>query len=162
MRDLGTPVMPSQFFERAAREFGDSMWVGVAYLNDAPVSGGCGFRWGSEFEMTWASSLREHNRVAPNMLLYWAFMQRAVAEGLAVFNFGRCSPGTGTHRFKLQWAGARDEQLWWYQQAAGDSSKGLVSTPSPDGVYALGPRLWRRLPERVATALGPRIVRFIP
>ena len=32
------------------------------------------------------------------------------------FNFGRCSPGGGTHRFKQQWGG-RDVPLHWYQHA---------------------------------------------
>jgi FemAB-related protein (PEP-CTERM system-associated) len=162
MRDLGTPVMPSRFFEHAARQFGDAMWVGVAYLNDVPVASGCGFQWGGEFEMTWASSLREHNRIAPNMLLYWSFMQRAVNARLSVFNFGRCSPDSGTHRFKKQWDGAIDEQLWWYQFSNGRDKNAAVGTPSPDGMYSIGPQVWRRLPEKVATALGPRIVRFIP
>ena len=108
--------------------------------------------------MTWASSLQSFSKVAPNMLLYWAFMERAVKEGLTLFNFGRCTSGSGTHRFKRQW-GSRDEQLWWYQ----DSQSVAASTPSPDdGAYSWGPRIWRRLPVPLATALGPRIVRFIP
>ena len=110
--------------------------------------------------MTWASSLRDYARLAPNMLLYWAFMERAAREGLAVFNFGRCTPGSGTHRFKRQWgASSRDVELWWYQYAR----SGIATTPSPDdGAYAWGPRLWRRLPVSLATLLGPHIVRFLP
>ena len=134
------------------------MWFGCAYLGDQPTAAGCGFRWGDEFEMTWASALSAYRRFAPNMLLYWAFMERAVREGLKVFNFGRCTPGAGTHQFKRQW-GSRDEPLWWYQHSAG----GVESTPSPDaGAYALGARAWKLLPLPVATALGPRIVRLIP
>ncbi len=159
MRDLGTPTQPRRLFEVIAETFGDDVWFGCAYLADEPVACGCGFRWASEFEMTWASALVEHKRIAPNMLLYWSFMERAIAEGLTIFNFGRCTPGAGTHRFKLQW-GSRDEQLWWYDRT--DGSNG-AATPSPDdSAYAWGPRLWKRLPTPVATVLGPRIVRFIP
>jgi hypothetical protein len=108
--------------------------------------------------MTWASSLYAYNRISPNMLLYWSFMERAITEGVSLFNFGRCSPGAGTHRFKRQW-GSRDEQLHWYQYGSGDQA----ATPSPDdGAYAWGPKIWRRLPLPVATALGPWIVRSIP
>jgi len=50
--------------------------------------------------------------------------------------------------------------LFWYQRAAGG---GEAHTPSPDdGAYSWGPRLWKRLPVTVATALGPHIVRGIP
>lgn len=159
MRDLGTPVLPYTFFESIAREFADSVWFACAYHDEVPVAGGCGFHWRDEFEMTWASSLREYNRIAPNMLLYWSFIERAANEGLRLFNFGRCTPGGGTHRFKLQW-GSREEQLWWYHAAL---SSRRQTTPSPnDSALSWGPRLWKRLPERVATALGPHIVRYIP
>ena len=157
MRDLGTPVQPRKLFSSLAAAFGDDLWVGVAWLGDVPVAGGIGFRWNGEFEMTWASSLYQYNRLSPNMALYWAFMERACQEGLVRFNFGRCSVGGGTHRFKRQW-GSRDEQLWWYQQG-----KGASATPSPDdGMYSLGPRLWKHLPVPLANILGPPVVAGIP
>lgn len=158
MRDLGTPVLPRALFEAIAGAFGDDVWFGCARLDGQPIAVGCGFRWGDEFEMTWASALSAYNRIAPNMLLYWEFMTRAVSDGVRTFNFGRCTPGGSTHRFKRQW-GARDVPLWWYQW----SRNATAGTPSPDdGAYALGPRIWRHLPVPVATALGPRIVRGIP
>jgi serine/alanine adding enzyme len=157
MRDLGTPVQPRSLFEAIHEEFPDDAWFGCAWHDGRPVACGCGFAWGGEFEMTWASALSAYNALSPNMALYWAFIERAAANGFQVFNFGRCSPGSGTHRFKQQW-GSRDVPLYWYQLA-----KGKAATPSPDdGAYAWGPRIWKRLPLRLATALGPRIVRGIP
>jgi serine/alanine adding enzyme len=158
MRDLGTPTQPMRFFEAIATTFPDDAWFACAYLRGQPVASGCGFRFGEEFELTWASSLREFNREAPNMLLYWSLMERATAASARVFNFGRCTPGSGTHRFKQQWGG-RDEPLWWYDHAR----DAVASTPSPtDGAFSWGPRIWQRLPISVATALGPGIVRYIP
>jgi FemAB-related protein (PEP-CTERM system-associated) len=158
MRDLGTPVLGRAVFEAIRDAFGDSAWFGTVWMDGTPVAGGCGFAWNGEFEMTWASSLRAYNRVAPNMLLYWKFMERAADRGLHTFNFGRCTPGGGTHRFKLQWGG-RDETLWWYHR---EEDAG-AATPSPDeGALSLGPKLWRRLPLAVANRLGPRVVRLIP
>jgi serine/alanine adding enzyme len=158
MRDLGTPVQSLALFREIAQRFPQDCWFGCAYLRGRPVAAGCGFRFGGQFEMTWASSLREFNRESPNMLLYWAFMERVIGEGLATFNFGRCTPGSGTHRFKMQWGG-HEEPLWWYQLAASSE----VSTPNPnDPAYSWGPRIWRRLPAAIATAVGPSIVRCIP
>ncbi|MBC7791069.1 MAG: FemAB family PEP-CTERM system-associated protein [Anaerolineae bacterium] len=158
MRDLGTPTQPLRFFESIRENFPTDALFGCAYLGDKPIACGAGFRWRDEFEMTWASSLREYSRIAPNMLLYWSFMERSIAEGVRTFNFGRCTPDSGTHKFKRQWGG-RDQPLWWYASSASSD----VKTPSPnDGAYAWGPRLWRKLPAAVATALGPRIVRYIP
>jgi len=159
MRDLGTPVLPRRFFTAVLDTFPGDVRLACGYLRGQPVACGLGFRWNDEFEMTWASSLREHNRLAPNMLVYWSFMERCVEEGVGLFNFGRCTPGGGTHRFKRQWGGARDQVLHWYHDGAGKRA----ATPSPDeGAYAWGPRVWRRLPVSLATALGPHIVRNIP
>jgi serine/alanine adding enzyme len=158
MRDLGTPTQPKRLFEALVEAFPDDVWFGCAYLGTEPIAAGCGFHWQSEFEMTWASALDQHKQIAANMLLYWAFMERAADAGLTAFNFGRCTPDSGTHRFKRQW-GTRDEQLWWYDRSPG----ALAKTPSPDDAgYSWGPRLWKRLPVQVATALGPRIVKYIP
>jgi FemAB-related protein (PEP-CTERM system-associated) len=158
MRELGTPTQPRRFFEAIARTFPETHWIGCAYVEERPVACGFGFLWDGEYEMSWGSSLDEFKSFAPNMLLYWSFMERAAEAGLTRFNFGRCSPGSGTHRFKQQWRG-RDEQLWWYDLAPAPGAK----MPSPDGgAFAWGPRFWRRLPTPVATALGPRIVRYLP
>lgn len=160
MRDLGIPTQPRSLFASARETFGDDVWFGCAYHEGEPVACGAGFRWNGEFEMTWASALMEHRSLCANMLLYWRFMERAIGEGLDTFNFGRCPPDSGRHRFKKQW-GSRDEELWWYQHAA----NGTEATPSheDDALYAdWGPKLWQELPLPVANALGPRVVRYIP
>jgi FemAB-related protein (PEP-CTERM system-associated) len=160
MRDLGTPVQSLAFFRAIAEEFPNDVRFACVYLGPQPIACGCGFLWQNEFEITWASALRSHKQLGANMLVYWSLMQRAIAEGARLFNFGRCTPGSGTHRFKLQW-GARDQPLWWYQRSArGDA---LGETPSPDHAsYALATRIWRRLPVAVTTRLGPSIVQYIP
>jgi len=157
MRDLGTPTQSKRLFEAIASEFGDA-WFGCAYYRERPIACIAGLQWGSEFEVTWASALLEYKEVAANMHLYWAFMERAIERRLKLFNFGRCTPNGGTHRFKLQW-GSRDVPLWWYDFA---ERQGTV-TPSPEAKsFAWGPRIWRRLPRTLTTAWGPRIARYLP
>jgi len=158
MRDLGTPPMPLSWFSGLVDAFGDDVWFACAWLNGQPIAAGAGFRWDGEFEITWASALRAHNNVSPNMAVYWALIERAAAEGLSRFNFGRCTAESATHRFKRQW-GAVDEPLYWYRGPASRSA-GIPSPSSP--VFALATRAWQRLPVAVSTAIGPRIVRYIP
>jgi FemAB-related protein (PEP-CTERM system-associated) len=158
MRDLGTPVLPRALFERIAQTFSAYVVFGVVYRGDQPLAGGGGFVWRDEFEMTWAGALRASRPLSANMLLYWAFMEQMIARNVRVFNFGRCTPGGGTHQFKRQWGGA-DVPLPWYQYAPA----GLKSTPSPgDPAYSWGSRLWRWLPLPIANQLGPRLVRLLP
>ncbi len=158
MRDLGTPVLPRKLFERMAAVFADLVVIGAVYWREVPVAAGWGFRWRDEYEMTWASALREHNRMAPNMLLYWAFMERMIEQGTRVFNFGRCTRGGGTHRFKAQWGGV-DTPLPWAQWAPG----GVDSTPSPERpLFKLATAAWGRMPLGLANRLGPWLARQLP
>lgn len=158
MRDLGTPAQPVAFFHGIAEHLGERAWFGCAYMDGIPVACGAGFQWRDEFEITWASSLRAYNRISANMGLYWAFIERAANAGLTRFNFGRCTPGSATHRFKRQWE-AQDEPLWWYQGFRGE----VAATPNAESAkFQLATRVWQRLPIAVANAIGPRLVKYIP
>ena len=158
MRDLGTPVLPAAWFEAIAQTFPQLVEFAAVYRGDVPIAAGCGFRWRDEFEITWASSLREFNSLAGNMLLYWLFMQRMIGAGVKTFNFGRCTPGGGTHRFKRQWGGS-DVVLPWGQWSPSE----VRATPSPDGgKYRLATAVWRHLPLAVANRVGPLLARVIP
>lgn len=156
MRDLGTPVLPRAFFDAAARAFGDRMWTATVRSADGePVAGGCGFLYRGEFEMTWASSLREYQQYTVNEFLYWSFMERLVEEGADTFNFGRCTPGSGTHRWKRKWRG-RDVPLPWLQWTP-------AATPSPERpLYRAATWLWSRLPVAVTNRIGPHLASSLP
>jgi FemAB-related protein (PEP-CTERM system-associated) len=158
MRDLGTPVLPLRFFEAIQRHLAEHVVFTTVTHQGRPVAGGCGFVLDDEYEMTWASSLRELNRLAPNMLLYWGCMEEMVRRGVKRFDFGRCTPGGGTHRFKLQWGG-KDVPLPWAQW----SPRGVAATPSPDRpLFRLATAVWSRLPLGVANRLGPFLAVRLP
>ncbi len=157
MRDLGTPVHSHRFFDALGEVFPEEVIFGVVYHGEQPVAGGCGFLWGGEFEMTWASALRKYNRMAPNMLLYWSFMKKAIERGAALFNFGRCTPGGGTHRFKQQWGGEDTALPWleWDRHGSGE--------PSADSwAYGTATQVWKHLPLPLANRVGPFLSRRIP
>lgn len=159
MRDLGTPTQPRQLFEAIAATFPDDSLFACGWLDGQPVACGAGFMWDGEYEMTWASALREHRSLRVNLGLWWAVMERVIGAGCHLFNFGRSTPGSGTHEFKTHW-GSRDETLWWYDVARRGTA---ATTPSPhDDSYSWGPMVWQRIPVPLATWLGPRIVRGIP
>lgn len=159
MRDLGSPAHGQSFFEKLASVLGERAWVGVAWLGDEPVAAGFAIENGTEVEISWASALRKHSRIAPNMALYGAFIKRACERGFEAFNFGRCTVDSGTHKFKRQW-GSRDEPLSWYQHsAAGEPS----APPNPDqGAYGTAVKVWQKLPVSVTTPLGARLIGGIP
>jgi serine/alanine adding enzyme len=159
MRDLGTPVLPKEFFDRAAEAFGSSILFAAVYSSEgAPVAGACSLLWKNELEVTWASSLREFNHLSPNMLLYSGLMEEAIDREVTVFNFGRCTPGASTHRFKRQWGG-EDVPLPWPSWSR-NAGAGVPSTDK--AVYQLAVKAWSRLPLAVANRVGPRLARLLP
>jgi FemAB-related protein (PEP-CTERM system-associated) len=158
MRDLGTPVLPRRFFEEMISEFPQQAVVSVVEWKGEAVAAGFGFLWNGEFEITWAGSLREHAKMAPNMLLYWGLMEESIRREGHTFNFGRCSPGSGTHRFKRQWGG-EDHPLPWAQW----SGDGRDGTPNPDSKrYRLARGAWQKLPVSLANLIGPFLSRNLP
>jgi hypothetical protein len=80
-------------------------------------------------------------------------------DGASTFDFGRSSPGGGTHQFKVQW-GARQIPMHWEYV--------LLSQAEPPNQGPTNPRFerliawWKRLPLPVANALGPLIARHLP
>lgn len=159
MRDLGSPAHGLRFFERLADSLGERAWIGVAYLGTEPVAAGFAIENSAEVEISWASALRRYQKISPNMALYGAFIRRTCERGFSAFNFGRCTEGSGTHKFKMQW-GSRDEPLTWYQAGTGG---GESAPPNPDqGAYGLAVKVWQKLPLGVTTPLGARVIAGIP
>ncbi len=159
MRDLGTPVLPRSFFERIAEVFADRVYFTSVYTAEgAAAASSCSLAWRDEVEIVWASSLREFNKFSPNMLLYASIMEESIRRGAHLFNFGRCTPGGATHKFKLQWGGY-DVPLPWPSW----SKSGEASPPSADRpAFRLATAVWSRLPMAIANRLGPVLARQLP
>ncbi|MCC5858734.1 MAG: FemAB family PEP-CTERM system-associated protein [Ectothiorhodospiraceae bacterium] len=158
MRDLGTPVYPRRLFREILRRYPQSRIL-VVDLQGQPVAAAFLLGWRGMLEIPWASSLREHNRLGVNMLLYWDVLRYAIGDGYRVFDFGRSTRDSGTYRFKRQW-GAEPVQLnWHYWLRDGAGMPGL----SPDNPkFRLAIAAWQRLPVAVANLVGPRIVKSLP
>jgi hypothetical protein len=85
-------------------------------------------------------------------------MQHMIERGIKVFNFGRCSPGGRTHRFKHQWGGV-DVTLPWLQWSA----RGVTAPPSPERpLFRLASAAWQRVPLWAANRIGPILARRLP
>ncbi|MBK7905600.1 MAG: GNAT family N-acetyltransferase [Gemmatimonadetes bacterium] len=82
-------MQSQRFYEVIADTFPESTWFACGYLNGEPVSGGCGFIWDREMEITWSSSLRLASGIRPGYFLHWCFLERAAQEGCTIANFGR-------------------------------------------------------------------------
>lgn len=160
MRDLGTPVYTRRFFEEVLATFPDRARLVIIRETGSgrAVAAALTWRWRDTVEVPWASSLREFNAMAPNNLLYWTVIQRAIGEGAGVLDFGRSTPGEGTFHFKRQWGAEPLPLCWEYDLTGGELPDHSPKNPR----FGLAIRLWKRLPLPIANAIGPHIVRSIP
>jgi FemAB-related protein (PEP-CTERM system-associated) len=159
MRDLGTPVYPRAFFERILATFGSASVFVVEDSHGTPVAASIALVHLQSMAVPWASSLREFRPLCANTLLYWRMIEHAIASGMTTFDFGRSTPGEGTHQFKEQWGAQATPLHWEYVLEAGAA---LPDLTNKNPRYQAAIAAWKRLPLPVTRWLGPHIVRSIP
>ena len=160
MRELGTPVLPKAFFKNILTVFPDNAFITVVYTREGQAAAASFLiKYKNVMEIPWASSLRDFNRFSPNMLLYWESLKLAIEKECKVFDFGRCTPDSGTYRFKKQWDAREHPLCWAYVLPNGDKLPEL--NPENDK-FALAIKIWTKLPLSVTKILGPQIIKNIP
>lgn len=159
LRDLGTPVLGPRFYRDALAAYGDDATVLVLEMQGEAAGAMFLVRHAGTLADPWASSLRRFFADSPNMMLYWAAIRFAIAQGLQRFDFGRSQPDSGTFRFKAQW-GARPVPLY-YQYVLGRAQR-APTLADQKHAFGLAVKVWRRLPLPLARVLGPPARRRFP
>ena len=156
MHALGSPVHSKGLIHATCRAYGDQAVIAVTYFEGKVTAGGIVLKNGKNAAIPWASSLAEYNRLAPNMLLYWALLAHCADSGIRTFDFGRSSFGEGTFRFKKQWGAQPYSLSWqnWLEQSA-------PSAGSSGKIRLLLESAWRRLPLRLVNVVGPCVRKHI-
>jgi len=154
MRDLGSPVHAPGFLAAVVDHFGSRARVLLVRKDGMTIGGLIALAFKDRLTVPWASCLKEHFSLCPNMLLYWEALRAACAEGFRRFDFGRSSRDTGPYRFKCQW-GAQEEPLFWYTIPIAASA--ARSTSDHRGGTAFLSRTWQHLPLSVTRQVGPRL-----
>jgi FemAB-related protein (PEP-CTERM system-associated) len=158
MRDLGTPVFPRQLFASVLKLFPANARVFVVRHGAVPAAASVALAWRDSMLVPWASSLREFRNQCPNMLLYWHMLEHAIGERRALFDFGRSTRDGGTHQFKQQWGATTFPLHWEYVMVRGGEPPDH-GTSNPRLEFFI--RSWRRLPVKVASTIGPAVIRHI-
>jgi FemAB-related protein (PEP-CTERM system-associated) len=159
MRQLASPVHSRVWFERILANYDDAARVCVVYTGELAIGAGIVLINGQMAAIPWASTLSEHNRLAPNMLLYWSLLANVTDNGQRLFDFGRSSFGEGTYKFKTQW-GALPYALHWHDGTSADL-EAAVETGPPGTVRQLAETIWPRLPLGLTVSMGSAIRRYI-
>lgn len=158
MRDLGTPPFSKKLFREMLVQFGETAEICSVILNGQPIASGFLLHGPDVTLIPSASSLREFNHTACNMLMYWHALKRSVERGQKAFDFGRSSLDSGTYKFKQQWGAEEYPAVWQYCLRQGDIGDVRPSSGKFDKVIAV----WQKLPVWFTKLIGPEIVRGIP
>lgn len=158
MHELGTPVYSQRLFRSIIDSFENEAEI-VCLRDGRQAIGAALLMHGSKVtEVPSASTLTAYNPRNVNMFLYWHLLVRSIHRGSQVFDFGRASRDSGTHRFKKQWGAEEYPSCWQYYVR-----KGSADALRPDNnKNQRRIEMWKKLPYRLTTFLGPRIVRGIP
>lgn len=156
LRNLGTPVLPRRFYAAIVAAFGDAVELSAVHGPDGPVAALMTFFFKDRAMPYYGGATAAARPLHAYDLLYWSLMDRAVARGCPVFDFGRSKRGTGSFDYKTYW-GFTAEPLHYDFHLVRSQSLPDVNPLNPK--YRLMIETWRRLPLGVANTIGPFIAR---
>lgn len=159
MRELGTPGYSRKLMRAILETFPQDSRVFLVRLGELTVGAAFTFCFNGFVEIPWAATRIEHNRLCPNNLLYWTVLEHYCTAGASRFDFGRCTVGSSTHRFKKQWGSEPVSLHYQYWVRPGRE----LDIHGPDNPkYRRRIELWKKIPLWASRWLGPRISRYLP
>ena len=158
LRNLGTPVLPRRFYRALLEEFGPAAELSTVHGPDGPVAALMTFFFRDRVMPYYGGATPAARPLHAYDLLYWSLMERALARGALLYDFGRSKRGTGSFDYKTYW-GFAPEPLHYAFHLVGTSSLPDINPLNPK--YRLMIETWRRLPLGVANMIGPMIARQI-
>jgi serine/alanine adding enzyme len=158
MRDLGSPVHSKELMKNILLEFRERSKVVVIYKDGYPIATSMIIGFRDTLENPWASALRKHRKLNPNMLLYWTMLEYTCNGGYNYFDFGRSSINEGTYRFKEQW-GSEPIPLHWHYISLGGQP--VDPEKSEKSRFETAIEIWQKLPVSITKIIGPRIRKYI-
>ncbi len=158
LRNLGTPVFSPKYLQALLQAFPDNSQIVTIVHDGKPVSSVMSFFFRNEVLPYYGGGLAAARNCKANDFMYWEVMQRAVARGATLFDYGRSKEGTGSYRFKKHW-GFEPEPLHYQYHLVKATELPNLSPTNPR--YQLMINTWKRLPVAVSRMLGPLVARYL-
>lgn len=157
VRRHGTPPFSKAYFDQLLSSFGgDCDILTVVDADGRPLSSVLSFYFRDEVLPYYAGDHIAARSVAANDFKYWELMRRARLRECKSFDYGRSKRGTGPWNFKKNWGCEPKPLSYEYELFKGND----IPQKNPlNSKYRLFVALWKRLPLRVANAIGPCISR---
>lgn len=156
VHNLGTPVFPRALFDAMLDRMGEDADIAVMSKDGKPLSAVISFYHRGACMPYWHGAAEGARAMRSNEVLYFLLMRQSRERGLTTFDFGRSKVGTGPAAWKKTW-GFEGEPLGYYLRTAPGKETRDVNPLSPQ--YRRKVELWKKLPESIATWIGPHIAR---
>ena len=153
---LGTPVMPKKWYAALKDAFGDECEIATVQGPNGPVVGLMSFYHNDTVYPYYVGANAEARKLHAFDHVYWTLMERAVARGCSVFDFGRSKIGTGAADYKKHW-GFDGVPLEYQFHLFGDNKMPDINPNNPK--YARFVKVWKKLPFAATMVVGPILAR---
>ena len=159
MRDFGTPTHGLEFFKNCLREFPRNAKVLTVKYNGEAICCQFLFFYKDTVIAVWGSSLKEYKTYHPEQLCIWEVIKYGCEKGYKYFDFGRCLRNTGVYSYKERWGGYPKQLYYQYYLKNAKEAPNFTSMNPKRQKFA---SIWKKLPLKMTTAIGPLIRKEIP
>ncbi len=160
MRRLGSLAYPFRFFEALVDEMPERAWVSIVRREGRPIAGLVSLMHRDRIIPYFIGTTDDARHYSAANFIYLTLMERAVASGYRVFDFGRSRrDNTGSFDFK-RFHGFAPTPLSYQRCLLTADAAPDLSPNNPK--FRLGRRIWRYLPLSVTRILGAEISKHIP
>ena len=155
-RNLGTPFFGPGWLRAIKKEFGEQAEILTITHQGETVCSVMSFRFRDEILPYYGGGGVRARDLKGNDFMYWAVMEKACQDGVAVFDYGRSTVGSGAYRFKKHW-GFEPQPLAYQVMLVKSDSVPALNPSNPR--YQRAINTWKKLPLPVAALAGPPLAR---
>ena len=159
MRDLGTPVHSSTFFQNILLEFPKNVKILNIKYGGVVICSKFLLYYKNIVISMWGSTLGKYRKYHPYDLANWEAIVESHAEGYRYFDFGRCLKNSGVFEYKMGWRGEQKPLFYQFYLAGGGTPPDFTQTNPKRKVFA---RVWRKLPLSITRMVGHTMRRDFP
>ncbi len=150
MKKYGMPVYPKLLLNNLVNSEID-LKILIIKKNDKPIAGLVLILDEELAWIPWAATNKAELSDYCNYLLYWEAINYSKEKGIKIFDFGRCSFGSSSYKFKRQF-GTYHVVL----KTMSNSKKNIYSK------YLVAQYFWRLMPMKLKQFLDSKIIYYLP
>jgi FemAB-related protein (PEP-CTERM system-associated) len=158
-RQHGIPIYRRRYFADILAAFPQETRVFVVYRDRTPIAAAFNGYYRDTVEGMWAGTDAKYRSLQASYVLYWEMIKDACERGYGHYHLGRSTIESGSESFKKKW-NADSKQLYWHYYMPSGQPMPQLNVDNPR--FRLAIEVWRRLPTRLTTLIGPPLAKGIP